>query len=28
MKKELVLIFDIGKTNKKILLFDIGLKIL
>jgi len=28
MKTEVVLIFDIGKTNKKILLFDIGLKIL
>ena len=28
MKKELVLIFDIGKTNKKILLFDRELKIL
>ena len=28
MKKEVVLIFDIGKTNKKILLFDRELKIL
>jgi sugar (pentulose or hexulose) kinase len=28
MKKELVLIFDIGKTNKKILLFDRELKII
>lgn len=28
MKKEAVLIFDIGKTNKKILLFDLELKIL
>ena len=28
MKTEVILIFDIGKTNKKILLFDIGLKIL
>jgi len=28
MKKELILIFDIGKTNKKILLFDRELKII
>ena len=28
MKKEVVLIFDIGKTNKKILLFDRDLKII
>ena len=28
MKTEVVLIFDIGKTNKKILLFDSQLKIL
>ena len=28
MKKEVVLIFDIGKTNKKILLFDSELKII
>jgi len=28
MKKELVLIFDIGKTNKKILLFDRELKLI
>lgn len=28
MKPEVVLIFDIGKTNKKILLFDRGLKII
>jgi len=28
MKPEVVLIFDIGKTNKKILLFDRGLKVI
>ena len=28
MSKEVVLIFDIGKTNKKILLFDRGLKVI
>ena len=28
MRKEVVLIFDVGKTNKKILLFDRQLNIL